>query len=114
VDKNAQSKNAAEDLQETIFFGRLDDIYVVTLPPIPALDPELTSSSQVILAGIRNCKVTSKNGLGMSYYENFGRYEVVDIECVQCVVGRVLDRGSWAIIDRTGSLELTSYDPSRE
>ena len=35
------------------------------------------------------------------YYEEFGADEVVDLETIQCVVGRIKDRGKWALIDRS-------------
>jgi hypothetical protein len=41
----------------------------------------------------------------MHYYRNQdGFTELVDITSVQCLVGRVFDRGWWTIIDRSGKL----------
>ena len=37
---------------------------------------------------------------GIYYYEEFSVDEVVDLETIQCVVGRIKDRGKWALIDR--------------
>jgi len=33
--------------------------------------------------------------LDMHYYKKLGRTDVVDIRAVQCLVGRVRDRGWW-------------------
>ena len=41
---------------------------------------------------------------GIYYYEEFGVDEVVDLEKVQCVVGRIKDRGKWALIDQSNSM----------
>jgi hypothetical protein len=58
------------------------------------------SNGTVILAEITECK-TSEVGNTHSYSE-MGRTLVVDLACVQCVVGRVLDRNTWTIIDCSG------------
>lgn len=43
--------------------------------------------------------------LDINYYRQAsGQIQVIDLACVQCVVGRVLSRGRWAIIDRSGSM----------
>ncbi|KAF9472199.1 hypothetical protein BDN70DRAFT_887261 [Pholiota conissans] len=36
-------------------------------------------------------------------YKQDGPIEVVDLNAIQCVVGRVHDRGKWAIIDCSGA-----------
>lgn len=33
-----------------------------------------------------------------------GPIEVVDLDFVKCLVGRIWDRGRWAIVDRNGPL----------
>jgi len=40
------------------------------------------------------------------YYKEFGVEEVVDLETVQCVVGRVKDKGEWAIVDRSDNVVI--------
>jgi hypothetical protein len=56
----------------------------------------------VILALIREVKATLRGGV--YYYKDFGVEEVVDMKTVQCVVGRVKDRGEWAIVDRSNTM----------
>ena len=41
---------------------------------------------------------------GIYYYEELSVDEVVDLEKVQCVVGRIKDRGKWALIDWSNSM----------
>ena len=42
--------------------------------------------------------------LPIPFYTRAGALEVVDIKCIQCVVGRVEDRGRWGLVDRSGPL----------
>ncbi len=59
----------------------------------------LDEPTTVILALIREVKATLREDI--YYYKDFGVEEVVDMKTVQCVVGRVKDRGEWAIVDRS-------------
>ena len=73
---------------------------------------ELPSSQQlnldepttVIIALIREAKATLRNGI--YYYKNFGVDEVVDLNVLQCVVGRIRDRDEWAVIDRSDNVDI--------
>jgi hypothetical protein len=65
----------------------------------------LDKSENLILASIKNCPIERQNMLDMHYYRNEEGYtEVVDISAIQCLVGRIFDRGWWTIIDRSGKL----------
>jgi hypothetical protein len=59
----------------------------------------LAKPATLILAVIQQVKATLRNGL--YYYKDFGADEVVDLNTVQCVVGRVKDRSEWTIVDRS-------------
>ena len=78
-----------------MFFGQLNHILVLELPPAPQLD--LTEPTTLILALIQKVNVVLKDSIYS--YKEFGVEEVVDLKTVQCVVGRVKNRGEWAIID---------------
>jgi hypothetical protein len=68
-------------------------------------DLSLIKSENLILALIKNCPIERDNDLDMHYYRKEDGYtEVVDISAIQCLVGRVFDRGWWTIIDRSGKL----------
>jgi hypothetical protein len=41
---------------------------------------------------------------GFYTYKEFGADEVVDLKTVQCVIGRVKDRGEWSIVDRSDNV----------
>ncbi|KAI0726489.1 hypothetical protein C8Q72DRAFT_783599 [Fomitopsis betulina] len=105
VDRNAAYPRRPTILELRTFYGELQDIFVVKVPATPTL--KLTAPAHLVLAGIRTCTLdnrTAPGGLDIHYYTNTGRYEVVDMLNIQCLVGWILDRGQWAIVDRSGSL----------
>ena len=64
----------------------------------------LDEPTTVIVALIREVKATLRNGI--YYYKNFGIDEVVDLNALQCVVGRIRDRDEWAVIDRSNNVDI--------
>lgn len=92
-----------------IFYGELQHIYVVHLSPIPSCG--LKDNTSIILAAIKTCNVEQSDvTLDIHWYTNLGAVDFVDINTVQAVVGRVRDRGRFAIIDRnTTNLVSTTY-----
>ena len=84
------------------FFGQLKRILVLELPSSARLN--LVAPTTVILALIQGVKATLTNGV--YHYKIPGMDEVVDLTTVQCVVGRIQDRGEWAIIDRSDEMAI--------
>jgi hypothetical protein len=84
------------------FFGQLNRILLLELPSAQRLN--LDEPTTVIVAAIREVKATLRNGI--YYYKNIGVEEVVDLSTLQCVVGRIWDRGEWAIIDRSDAVDI--------
>jgi hypothetical protein len=84
------------------FFGQLDRILLLKLPSTQRLN--LDEPTTVIVALIKEVKATLRNGI--YYYKNIGVDEVVDLSMLQCVVGRIQDRGEWAIIDRSDNVDI--------
>ncbi|KAI0659177.1 hypothetical protein C8Q70DRAFT_916325 [Cubamyces menziesii] len=110
VDKNARYRNRPVVLEKKTFYGQLQQIMVISLRPIPSAVPPQNESSTVVLAAIRRCVVESTHRvLNINYYKRLGGLELVDITTVQCVVGRVQDRGHFGIIDRSGALARAIY-----
>ena len=64
----------------------------------------LDEPTTVIVALIREVKATLRNGI--YYYKNFGADEVVDLNALQCVVGRIQDRDEWAVIDQSDNVDI--------
>ena len=63
---------------------------------------DLAKPTTVILALIQEVKSTLKDGIYT--YKEFGAEEFVDLKTVQCVMGRVKDRGVWSIDDRSNNV----------
>ncbi|KAJ7131920.1 hypothetical protein C8R46DRAFT_924112 [Mycena filopes] len=111
VDANAQRPRLAPRFVPTTFYGQLQNIFVVKLPAADEL--QLQTETTLILAAVRPCIITMKNDLDMHYYKKDGGVEVVDMSCIQCLVGRfkTTDKKTWVIIDRSGNLARPYYDP---
>ncbi|KAJ6521755.1 hypothetical protein B0H19DRAFT_1277057 [Mycena capillaripes] len=111
VDKNQRNSRLAPSFKPVTFYGQLQNIFVVKLPP--AVELELKEPTTLILAAVTECKITAKNDLDMHYYRTEGPLQIVDITCVQCLVGRVktTNKKEWVIIDRSGSVARPYYDP---
>ena len=107
VDIHANKRRLAPKFEVQTFSGQLEHILVVRLPATPQL--ALDTGSTLILAGIRQCEVNAVNSMGMPFYSKMGRFEVVDMTCVQCLVRRVENDKWWAIIDRSGGLQRSCY-----
>jgi hypothetical protein len=102
VDRYARHRRKTPDFEEKVFFGQLKRILILDLPP--ARELHLAKPTTVILALIQEVKATLRDGI--YYYKEFGVDEVVDLNTVQCVVGRIEDRGEWAIVDRSDSMAV--------
>jgi hypothetical protein len=100
IDKNARYPKRPVILEPCIFFGQLQYIFLIRLMPSLALG--LKEKTTLILAAIRTCadaRMKSENNI--YYYSREGHLELVDMKCIQCLVGRVKDGSEWAIIDRS-------------
>ena len=93
-------------------YGRLQYIFAFELPAIENVTG-IPEPKTMFLAGITQCKITRKHRqLDINYYETESKsVDILDIACVQCLVGRVKSEGStWAIIDRSGALARAVWD----
>lgn len=102
VDRHARNRRKTPEFEEKIFFGQLNRILLIELPPEPWL--ALAEPTTLILALVQEVKTTSKDGIYS--YKEFGVEEVVDLDTVQYVIGRVKDRGEWAIVDRSDNVDI--------
>ncbi|KIJ65988.1 hypothetical protein HYDPIDRAFT_87730 [Hydnomerulius pinastri MD-312] len=114
VDKYARQRNAPSVFEKKTFYGRLQHIFLVRVPPEPSLG--LTTSAVIFLAAIAPCQLDSTpshlTSLDIHFYTALGvTLDIVDIVCVQCLVGRVpIGGGRWALVDRSGSLARAEFD----
>lgn len=83
------------------FFGELQRIVKIDVPATSMSYLNLKEPVTLFYAIVKQCNANqSKEGLWE--YAELGGLEAVDIGRVQCVVGRIFDRGKWVIIDRSG------------
>ena len=95
-----------------MFFGQIQHVILIRMPATQ--DLRLDEPETVILASIKNCPIKRYNDLDMYYYRNKDGYtEIVDIAAIQCLVGRVFDRGWWTIIDEAENWLVQKHWRSR-
>ncbi|KAI6014252.1 hypothetical protein BKA83DRAFT_4465893 [Pisolithus microcarpus] len=110
VDRFAWQWHKEPVFEKRTVFGQLRHIIILHLSDSVEVDG---SAPTIFLAAIQPCKVTGFNDLDMHFFSDLQKStDVVDMTCVQCVVGRVADSGGrlWAIIDHSGNLAHASYN----
>ena len=73
------------------FYGQLLRVLVIEAP----------QAKTMLLAIVRSIKIDKRPGDGtMTFYKEMGPLYAVDLNTVECVVGRIWDRERWAIVNR--------------
>jgi hypothetical protein len=92
------------------FYGKLQHIIGIHFGS-PQKELSLNQPTTIMLGAIKTCEGSKPDpklfGLDFYFYQKEREaFRVVDIGCIECLVGRVRDveRKQWAIVDRTGSL----------
>jgi hypothetical protein len=62
----------------------------------------MAEATTLMLALIQEVKASLKDGIYS--YKEFGVEEVVDLKSVQCIVGRVKNRGEWSIVNQSDNV----------
>ncbi|EIW62612.1 uncharacterized protein TRAVEDRAFT_115107 [Trametes versicolor FP-101664 SS1] len=111
VDLNTRFRNLPVILQPKTLYGQLQRIFEIQLSSLPHNgNPPGDPPPPVVLAAIQTCDIQRSNdALDIHYYSRMGGIDYVDITTIQCVVGRIKDRGNFAIIDRSGTLSRAIY-----
>jgi hypothetical protein len=103
VDRYAHKKRRQPELEMRDFFGRVLQFFVVDICAAPE---HSISQQSIIFAVVRRLKITrqSEHPLRLCYFkDDSGRVEIIDLNQIQCLVGRVYDRDEWSIVDRNRS-----------
>lgn len=91
IDKNRRSRKKSVDLEKHTFYGQLRCVLVIKPP----------EAKDILLAVVQSIKVDRMPGASnITYYKETGPLYVVDLNTIEGVVGRIRDRGRWAIVDR--------------
>lgn len=106
ADINARRPRAPIRLESIDFYGQLERAVVCELKSSPDLG--IPNGAIAILLDIWRCETTNDCN-GIPEYISMGRHETVDATSVRAVVGRIKDRGKWAIVKRFGGLEHAEY-----
>jgi hypothetical protein len=112
VDIHESHRHRTPEFEPGTFYGQLQHIYSINVDASPRLG--LARTETVVLAVIRKCDVDGRdpNGLDIHHYARDSSMDVVDLNTVQCLVGRVWIEASkqWAIVDRSGQLARVQWD----
>lgn len=135
VDTNEAIRTAPEDLHDEEFYGRLEHILHLRMPPrtVAAFNSKIADmretlirrhapvpdnlhqdvSSDHVLVSIRNARLSNEESglesLDVHYATSLaGPLHVVDAISLQCLIGRVFDGNKWSFIDRSGGQARTS------
>ncbi|KAG8809635.1 hypothetical protein FRC18_004456 [Serendipita sp. 400] len=101
VDIYARQRRREPAFEPRTYFGCLEEIYEVLLPAQPPFEAEV---KVLLLALIRPCDAMFNSQMNAYTYRNYKPLEVVDIQTIESVVGRVPYGNGWAIVDRSGEL----------
>lgn len=96
----------------TIFYGKLERILEFNIPDLHFWG-DLRGKTRllaVITPGVTNGKDATHQ---LTFYNDTTTQIVTDLQAIQCVVGRVLTRNWWGIIDRSGESSRTEFIPSK-
>jgi hypothetical protein len=111
VDVNARYRNLEEVFALEQSYGEVERLLRIQLPASHVLG--LSMPKWVAYAIIRPVKLDQDAipGLDVPFYTRAEtHYDAIDVQYVECLIGRVpLERGQWAIIDRTGAASRAVY-----
>ena len=110
VDRNARFKNKEPEMVLETFFGELQRIIKIDLPVTRYLN--LNEPQILFHATVRRCNA-KKSRDGFWEYTALGGPEAADTGLIQCVVGRIFDRGKWVIVDRSGARAHADIEAGR-
>ena len=110
MDKYANQRRRAPKFELHDFYGQILRFLVVDIPDSLQADHGIEAES-LAYAVIRQVNLLDEVAGGIKYYKDLGSIVCVDLNQVKCVIGRIMDRGKWAIIDRcTNTLAQEQVD----
>ena len=108
-DIHEKKRNMPPVFKATEYFGQLVSILVVEFPP--RIVPSIAQSEMRVLAIVGTKDTETETPLKIPYYTEpkAAKVRAVDMTTLMCLVGRVKDRGRWAIVDRSGDLARAEF-----
>ncbi|KAG9076071.1 hypothetical protein FRC06_009730 [Ceratobasidium sp. 370] len=107
-DKYENQRHRRPEMEKKTEYGRLECILVLELAPNPVLG--IKRKVTKILADLTPCVCVGEDAtIEPVTYRQFQPRRILDIQAVENVVGRVLSRGDWYIIDRSVDGARTTF-----
>jgi hypothetical protein len=100
VDKFAHQQRRTSQFELRDFYGQLLRLLIIN---VPESQNDQIQPQTLVYALIKSVKLINPTAGEIKYFEDFGSTEFVDLDQVKCVIGRIMDRGRWAIVDRSTS-----------
>ena len=105
MDKYANQRRRAPEFELNDFYGQILRFVVVDIPQDDGIE-----AASLAYAVIRQVNLLDEVAGGIKYYKDLGSIVFVDLNQVKCVIGRILDRGKWAIIDRCTTSNILAQE----
>ena len=100
VDKFAHQRRRTSQFELHDFYGQLLRLLIIN---VPMSQRDQIQPQTLVYALIKSVKLVNPTAGGIKYYGDFGSMEFVNLDQLKCVIGRIMDRGRWAIVDRSTS-----------
>jgi hypothetical protein len=98
VDKFAHLPHRAPEFELQDFFGQILRFIIVDIPHSPIHKIKAGSFIYAFINQVKNLEPATDQS-GINYYKDLGPMEFVDLNQVECVVGRIKEHSKWSIID---------------
>ena len=103
MDRNERRSNAPVELIEQDFYGRVTHFFALPLSPTCPYRIGTSAPETLLLAAIEPIKWEPETrSFPVRFYkgERSNTTQIIDVSCIRCSVGRIKDRGLWALIER--------------
>jgi hypothetical protein len=104
IRESSGRRRQAERWAPRTLYGQLVRILVARLRPIGSQ----THESNLLLAEIAPCQ-SEQDNYGFTQYSRLLVSRLVDITAIRSVVGRIMDRQNWVIVERKGGIDHAQY-----
>jgi hypothetical protein len=105
VDKLSHRRNVPPQFVQQVCYGQLEQIILMHIAPHHTI-AGLESGMDLVSAAIAPIEPLKD---GSSSFKRLAPTMLCDLRCVQSVVGRIYDRGTWTIVDRNGPAALSRF-----
>ncbi|KAG8902453.1 hypothetical protein FRC00_007344 [Tulasnella sp. 408] len=96
------------------YYGQLLSLFVIEIPPSSAIGT--TEITTLALAAVLPVHLNGRNNANQVVCKAnaFDPLEVIDIQSLECVFGRIIDRNKWVFIEQLGAREVTQIGDDPE